>query len=64
MKESDICVGLDIGTTSIKVIVAQQVDGQTNIIGVGNEVSAGVSRGIIVDIDKAAAAIKKNNCSS
>ncbi|USS90895.1 cell division protein FtsA [Fructilactobacillus carniphilus] len=59
MKESDIYVGLDIGTTSIKAIVAQTIDGQTNVIGVGNEPSAGVSRGIIVDIDKAAQAIRK-----
>ncbi|USS87256.1 cell division protein FtsA [Fructilactobacillus hinvesii] len=59
MKESDIYVGLDIGTTSIKAIVAQRIDGQTNVIGVGNEPSAGVSRGIIVDIDKAASAIRK-----
>ncbi|WP_413627075.1 cell division protein FtsA [Fructilactobacillus vespulae] len=59
MNESDIYVGLDIGTTSIKVIVAQYVDGQVNVIGVGNEESAGVNRGIIVDIDKAAQAIKK-----
>ncbi|USS92900.1 cell division protein FtsA [Fructilactobacillus ixorae] len=59
MNESDIYVGLDIGTTSIKAIVAQTIDGQTNVIGVGNEPSAGVSRGIIVDIEKAAQAIRK-----
>ncbi|ANZ59280.1 cell division protein FtsA [Fructilactobacillus lindneri] len=59
MNDSDIYIGLDIGTTSIKVIVAQKIDGQINVIGVGNEKSEGVSRGIIVDIDKAANAIKK-----
>ena len=59
MNDSDIYIGLDIGTTSIKVIVAQQVDGLVSVIGFGNEESAGVSRGIIVDIDKAAQAIKK-----
>ncbi|WP_429971256.1 cell division protein FtsA [Fructilactobacillus sp. Tb1] len=59
MNESDIYIGLDIGSTSIKAIVAQRVDGQVSVIGVGNEESAGVSRGIIVDIDKAAQAIKK-----
>ncbi|WP_395319060.1 cell division protein FtsA [Fructilactobacillus frigidiflavus] len=60
MNESDIYIGLDIGTTSIKSIVAQRVDGRVSVIGFGNEVSAGVSRGIIVDIDKAAQAIKKS----
>lgn len=52
-------VGLDIGTTSIKVIVAEKVQGQINVLGIGNEHSEGVSRGIIVDIDKAAQSIKR-----
>ena len=36
-----IYVSLDIGTTSIKVVVAEYVRGQSNIIGVGNEKSEG-----------------------
>ncbi|MCF6514857.1 cell division protein FtsA [Lactobacillus sp. S2-2] len=59
MDESEMYIGLDIGTTSIKVIVAEKVNGQMNIIGVGNEKSQGISRGVIVDIDKASASIKK-----
>ncbi|CAM3172115.1 cell division protein FtsA [Lactiplantibacillus plajomi] len=58
MDNSGIYVGLDIGTTSIKVIVAERVKGQMNVIGVGSERSNGLSRGVIVDIDKAAAAIQ------
>ena len=58
MGNQDIYVGLDIGTTSIKVIVAEYVQGQMNIIGVGSQRSEGLSRGVIVDIDKAAAAIR------
>ncbi|MFD1419703.1 cell division protein FtsA [Lactiplantibacillus songbeiensis] len=58
MDNSGIYVGLDIGTTSIKVIVAERVKGQMNVIGVGSERSNGLSRGVIVDIDKAASAIK------
>ena len=45
-------VGLDIGTTSVKVVVAEYIDSQMNIIGVGNAKSEGINRGIIVDIDK------------
>ncbi|MFD1392992.1 cell division protein FtsA [Lacticaseibacillus jixianensis] len=59
MENQDIYVGLDIGTTSIKVIVAERVQGQLNIIGVGNSRARGLSRGVIVDIDKAAEAIRQ-----
>jgi len=52
-------VGLDIGTTSVKVVVAEYVEGQMNIIGVGNAKSEGINRGIIVDIDKTVQAIKR-----
>ncbi len=58
MDTSGMYVGLDIGTTSIKVIVAEYLEGQLNVLGVGNERSAGLSRGVIVDIDKASEAIK------
>ena len=58
MGKSDIYVGLDVGTTSIKVIVAEYVKGQMNVIGVGSERSEGLSRGVIVDIDKTVAAIQ------
>ncbi len=58
MDNSGLYVGLDMGTTSIKVIVAEQVKGQLNVIGVGNVRSKGLSRGIIVDIDQAADAIR------
>lgn len=59
MDTSGMYVGLDIGTTSIKVIVAEYLEGQLNVLGVGNERSAGLSRGVIVDIDKASEAIKR-----
>ena len=58
MDNQGIYVGLDIGTTSIKVIVAETVKGQMNVIGVGSQRSEGVSRGVIVDIDKAVAVIR------
>ncbi len=54
-----IHVSLDIGTTSVKVIVAEIVNGELNVIGVGNEKSKGVSRGIIVDIDQTVDSIQR-----
>jgi len=59
MKNTGMYVSLDIGTTSIKVVVAEFINGEMNIIGVGNEKSEGLSRGIIVDIDKTVNSIKK-----
>lgn len=58
MDNSEIFVGLDIGTSSIKVVVAEAVTGKVNVIGVGSQRSEGVSRGVIVDIDKASESIK------
>ncbi|WP_040408051.1 cell division protein FtsA [Allofustis seminis] len=54
-----IYASLDIGTTSIKMIISEVLNGQLSVIGVGNERSQGVSRGVIVDIEKASAAIEK-----
>lgn len=59
MDNSRIYVGLDIGSTSIKVIVAEKAKGQINVLGVGNVASMGAQRGIIVNIDKAAKAIRR-----
>ena len=58
MDNSGLYVGLDIGTTSIKVIIAEYVKGQLNIIGSGNTLSAGLNRGVIVDIDQVVDAIE------
>lgn len=59
MAKTGMYVGLDIGTTSVKVVVAEYVEGQMNIIGVGNAKSEGINRGIVVDIDKTVAAIQR-----
>ncbi len=64
MAKTGMYVGLDIGTTSVKVVVAEYVDSQMNIIGVGNAKSEGINRGIIVDIDKTVQAIQKSSKTS
>ncbi|AQS52838.1 Cell division protein FtsA [Jeotgalibaca dankookensis] len=58
MKNEGLFVSLDIGTTSIKVVVAEYANNQLNVIGVGNEISKGLSRGVIVDIDETVTSIK------
>ena len=59
MAKSGLYTGLDIGTSTIKVLVAEYVSGEMNIIGVGNAKSDGLKNGTIVDIEKVAQAIRK-----
>ncbi len=59
MARNGFFTGLDIGTSSIKVLVAEFVSGEMNVIGVSNVPSTGVKDGIIIDIEVAAEAIKK-----
>ena len=58
MARDGFFTGLDIGTNSIKVLVAELRNGELNVIGVSNTKSKGVKDGIIVDIEAAATAIK------
>lgn len=51
MTRDGFFTGLDIGTSSIKVLVAEHRDGEVNVIGVSNAKSKGVKDGIIVDIE-------------
>lgn len=57
MNNSEMYVGLDIGTTSVKVLVCENVKGQLKVVGVGVAPSAGLSRGVITDIDQTSQAI-------
>ncbi|HFI0253369.1 TPA: cell division protein FtsA [Streptococcus suis] len=59
MAKNGFFTGLDIGTSSVKVLVAEYNENEMNVIGVSNVKSAGVKDGIIVNIDVAAGAIKK-----
>ena len=58
MARNGFFTGLDIGTSTIKVMVAEFVNQEMNVIGVSNTESSGVKDGIIIDIDAAAQAIK------
>ncbi|MEQ2526399.1 cell division protein FtsA [Robertmurraya yapensis] len=59
MNSNDIYVSLDIGTSSVKVIIGEMVNDSLNIIGVGNVKSEGLRKGSIVDIDETVHSIKK-----
>lgn len=52
-KSSPIVVGLDIGTTKICAIVGRRSkDNTVEILGIGKAESAGVTRGVVSNIDK------------
>ena len=53
-------VGLDIGTTKISCIVADQNGGtELRVVGVGNAPSEGLRRGVVVDLEKTVASIQR-----
>jgi cell division protein FtsA len=59
MNSNDIYVSLDIGTSSVKVIIGEMTNDSLNIIGVGNVKSDGLRKGSIVDIDETVHSIKQ-----
>lgn len=59
MNNNEIYVSLDIGTSSVKVIIGEMVHDTLNVIGVGNVKSEGLRKGSIVDIDETVLSIKK-----
>jgi len=61
MAKSNIIVGLDIGTSKIRVVIASVKEGEEKpkIIGVGETLSSGMRRGTIINIDEVAENIKK-----
>ena len=59
MNSNEIYVSLDIGTSSVKVIIGEMSNDSLNIIGVGNVKSHGLKKGSIVDIDATVQSIRK-----
>ncbi|MCZ8518780.1 MULTISPECIES: cell division protein FtsA [Paenibacillus] len=58
MSSNDIIVSLDIGTSKVRVIIGEVVNGAINIIGVGSADSEGIRKGSIVDIDQTVQTIR------
>lgn len=59
MSQSELYVSLDIGSSSVKVLIGEIDEGTLHVIGVGNVQSAGVRKGTIIDIDATVDSIKK-----
>ncbi len=62
MSKENIIIGLDLGTSQIRTIIAQiqNDDSSPLILGVGIAPSSGISNGVIVDIEEAISSINKS----
>src|SRR3990167_8988910 len=54
MRDSQIVVGVDIGSSKIATVIGQLGDESINILGVSEVLSRGIRKGQIVDIEEAA----------
>ena len=52
MPNSELIVGLDIGTTKICAVVGERSDTGIDIIGIGTSPSKGLRKGVVVNIDE------------
>lgn len=59
IRDEEIIVGLDVGTTKICVVVAKIAEGKVNIIGIGSHPSTGLRKGVVVNMDSTVNSIKK-----
>ncbi|OGH12788.1 MAG: cell division protein FtsA, partial [Candidatus Levybacteria bacterium RIFCSPHIGHO2_01_FULL_40_10] len=60
MRDSEIVVGVDIGSSKIATVIGQLQPESINVLGVSESNSRGIRRGQIVDIEEAAAAINSS----
>ena len=59
MNHQDIYISLDIGSTTIKVLIGEMSNNQLRVIGVGSVKSNGIRKSTIVDIEATVQSIKR-----
>lgn len=59
MNQSELYVSVDIGSSSIKVLIGEVDEESLHVIGVGNVQSTGIRKGTIIDIDATVTSIQK-----
>ncbi len=57
--KKNIIAGLDLGTTKVGAVIAEQFETKTDILGFGVAPSDGLNRGLVANIAKTAEAIKE-----
>ena len=59
-EQKNLIVGLDVGTAKVVAIVAElQADGGLKVIGLGQHLSRGLKKGVVVNIDSTVQAIQR-----
>jgi len=58
-RKANIVVGLDIGTTKTCAIIGEWTEQGLNVVGIGSSPSAGLRKGVVVNIDSTVEAISK-----
>ena len=58
-KKGKVMVGLDVGTTKVCAIVAEETDEGLEIIGLGSHPSKGLRKGVVVNIESTVQSIRK-----
>ena len=60
-EDKNLIVGLDIGTSKIVTIVAELLpEGTLKVIGLGQHVSRGLKKGVVINIDSTMQAIQRS----
>jgi len=59
VKQEDIIVGLDVGTTKVCAVVGRMVRGELEFCGVSSFPSTGLRKGVIVDVESTAESIQR-----
>ena len=57
-RKDPLVVGLDIGTTKVCAVVAEQTENGVEVVGIGTHPSHGLRRGVVVDVDATVGSIK------
>lgn len=60
MRKEKVVVGIDVGTTKVVTLVGNVIDGTIEIIGMGKSESHGLEKGVVVDIGRTMASIRKS----
>lgn len=62
MSQNDIIIGVDIGSSNVRTIIAQVFpeEEMPRIIGVGTAESVGIRKGVVVDLEEALGSVQKS----
>src|SRR4030042_3025281 len=59
MPRKEKIVGIDVGTTKVAAIIAEVIENDLKVVGVGSTPSNGLKRGVIINLEKAVDSINK-----